>query len=328
MSKPSAKAFTTPLVPPLAFPEVPDDKHAAANLWEKVYWEATRHATGRRLILDLSSFGHFNPEYFLERWSETILESDSLRDDAWGWALETLEREQENCLGRPPNPEEMLKRSQCFDFLARFKGWAEARLAYHRTALQLTFYEADKIARKEPVASNVERLKARFADWRDVRLRERRELFENDRAIKKSLRALKDDAVVRKDEMADLMFRRWIEGRSADARVITGEAIEWLCWLRLVSPLSRKWQLHEIGLAVRKLFVGRDYVRAAKKWLANPPRRQTYAEVDEGDEFSERVVKRGFSQEFLEWKADWLSKRLEDTKDFREPLLTRFLSYC
>ena len=116
------------------------------------------------------------------------------------------------------------------------------------------------------------------------------------------------------------MFRRWLEDRGLKRGAITWEPIEWLCWLRLISPLSQAWQLHEIGLAVRKIFVGRDYVQAAKKWWKNPPKRLTYEPVDEDDGFAQRVIKQGFPQEALEWHADWLSKRLENTKDFTDTL--------
>jgi hypothetical protein len=173
--KGAAKPFTTPLVPPLEslnFPAIPKDAAAAHEAWRRLFWEARKYARLASMNTDPHTAGHFNPEYFLDDWTHALLESERLRRDVWGWALHALESEEGHRLGGDHHSGNMLSESRAIFFLERFKVWAEARLAYHRLALRLAFYSSDPLASKEPLASDVERLKARLADWRDVKLKE------------------------------------------------------------------------------------------------------------------------------------------------------------
>ena len=311
---------STLLVPALFIPELPADKCAAQEVWSRVYWEARRCADVLSRNLDIQMPTHFNPEYFLGAWTDTILDRELFRQDVLGWAMYALELEQEHAMGHPPSYDDMQKESQVGYFLDRFKTWVEARLTYHRIALRLTFYKADLLASKEPIASDADRLKARLTDWRNAQLLEQRQRFETDPKIGPWLQSLQDVEHFRKEEVRALEFKQWLHRNGLKIKLITGEAVEWLCWLHLISPISREWQLHELGLAVLKTFGGRDYAAAAEKWHAKPPARQTFEEPEKTDGFEEAVIKRVFSQEFQEWRADWLAKLLEKNPRFSDTL--------
>ena len=294
----------TLLVPALFIPDLPADKWAAVEVWSGVYWEARRCADVLSRNLDIQMPTHFNPEYFLGAWTDTILDKELFRQDVLGWALNALVLEQEHLLGRPPHPDEMLNESQCFDFLARFKDWAEARLAYHRIALLLTFYKADPFADQEPIASDVDRLRARLKDWRDVQLTKRERLFESDPKIGPWLRSLQDVEHFRKEEVRALEFKQWLHKNGLKKGVITGQRTDWLCWLCLIAPISRDWRPNEMAMAVCKTFGDPDYREAAKDWWDEPPSGLTYLPVEKDDDFVKTVTKRIFPQEFLDWKAE------------------------
>jgi hypothetical protein len=293
----------------------------ALDLWERIFWESRKYETLIGLNSNIRDSRRFNPEYFLEQWSNSILNSTRLNQDVWGWALTALRLERAYKLGVDyANDDDMLAESECFALLHRFKEWTEARLAYHRTALRLTFYADDPLADKDPLASNVERLRDRFEDWRDVRVKEQERLFENDPAISRRLAHLTDSKHFTKDEIRSVVFQSWLFNKGLHTGVITSERIEWLCWLHLIGPISRQWELHDISLAVLKAFGGQAYIEDARRWWDNPPNRVTYEPVQEKDGFAERVMKQGFPQEFHEWHAEWASKRLAGLQRFTDTL--------
>lgn len=309
MSKPSPRPFATCLVPPLAFPTVPDDKRAAANLWFDVFWEAKEHESSIAFNLGFSSTRHFNPEYFLPSWARIVLEDDGFRHDAWGWALEALRLEHEKQIGKPLNDGDMLDESHSAHFLERFRIWAQARLDYHRTALRLTFYAADSLAEKEPLASDPARLRARFTDWGNVCIAEQRRLFESNPDVKQRLENFVPDEHFSLEDVRRAEFQRWLDKEGEASGCVGTEWNEWLPWLHLISPISCKWDLRGVAWAICKSFGGQEYRQDVENWWATS-RPLTYATATKDDGFVETVIKGIIPLEQHDWRAEWLAKRL------------------
>lgn len=318
-SKKPARGFSSALVPPLNYPEVPKDRTSAIRLWQDVFWEATIHED---LVTSNRGFRpsrHFNPEYFLPSWGSIVLEGDGLQHDALGWALEALRLEQSKIVGHQANNGDMIEEARSVYFLKRLRSWAEARLAYHRTALRLTFYMADSLAAQEPLASSTTRLRARFADWRDVCIAEQRRLFASDPKVKRELEAFVPDEHFSLDDVRHAMFQRWLDQEGEASGCVGSEWAEWLPWLHLVSPISRHWDLRAVAWAICKSFGGQDYLRDVKKWWAKPPSPLTYATPAKEDGFAEAVVKGTIPIELHDWRAEWLAKRLVRMVESKTP---------
>jgi len=304
----------------MRFPAIPEERREAVKLWHSTYWPAERHAECARLNFRAFAL-HFNPEYYLEDWSDTMLEFQKIEGDVHGWALRTLELEQASCMdGRTPTRDDMLRESQSQYFLIRFQAWCEARLAFHRTALRLTFYGEDPLAGKEPIASSLERLRRRFADWRDTRLNERNALYQGDARNRRELARVKDSTVFTKVGIENCLLQSWIEREGLNTGTIRDERIEWLCWLQLIAPLSREWRPHESGLAILKKFAGTDYRRRAEQWWKRAPKKLTYLLPAPEDDFGTAVTKRIFPIEFCNWKAGYFDKRLRTKSRFTSAL--------
>ena len=317
--KTAMRQFSSALVPPLSYPEVPKDRPTAIRLWYDVFWEARSHEDLVTLNHGFRPSRHFNPEYFLPSWGSIVLEDDGFQHDALGWALEALRLEQAKVLGRPANDGDMVEESQSAYFLERLRTWAQARLAYHRTALRLTFYAADSLADQEPLASNTNRLRARFADWRDVRIAQQQRLFASDPKVKRELEGFVPDEHFSLKDVRYAMFQRWLDEEGEASGCIGTEWVEWLPWLHLISPISTKWDLRGVAFALCKSFGGQEYHRDVKRWWARAPESLTYATPTKNDGFTAAVIKGIIPLELHDWRAEWLSKRLVRMVEAKTP---------
>ena len=335
--------FQTPLVPNFTLPATPESKQEAANLWHKIYVEAKLPAECFSMNWRPQESGLYNPEYLVLDWSNCILNQDRLENDVFGWAGHALEREQEFCLKqlsveerakrigwkpehaislkrRSPLPVEMLMESQARYFLTRFKEWMDARLAYHRLALRLTFYKDDPLASREPICSDAEKLRMRFADWREIRIRQQQELFE------KYVKSQDGQLPPKQSELYGVDFVCWMKDHGAESKAISWEAINWLCWLQLTAPLSKDWEPHQAAKAVRKMFLGERFRRDATKWWSAPPK-LTYEPPDEGDDWPARMAKETVSNEFNDFVEDYVNNELADLKSFTNTLTRQLNEY-
>jgi hypothetical protein len=318
-NKTAPPKFSSGLVPPLNYPEVPKDIPSAIRLWHDVFWEARGQEDLVASNRGFRSSRHFNPEYFLPSWGSIVLEDDGFQNDALGWALGALRIEREMVTGQFPNDGDMIEQSQSAYFLERLQTWAQARLAYHRTALRLTFYAADSLADHEPLASSTNRLRARFADWRDVRFAQQQRMFASDPKVKRELEGFVPGEHFSFEDVRHAEFKRWLDNEGEASGCIGTEWVEWLPWLHLISPISSKWDLRGVAWAICKSFGGQDYLRDVKKWWAKPPSPLTYATPTKEDGFVEAVVKGTIPIELHDWRAEWLAKRLTRMVEAKTP---------
>jgi len=324
------------LVPRFNLPPIPQDKEQAFDLWWRVYNEAFHAAELFTINWRPQESGLYNPEYLLVDWCGCLLNGDRLKHDVLGWALHALEREQGFYVGqmspqdrakrlgwkpddigflrrREPIQPEILNAPQAGYFLARIQEWMDARVAYHRLVLRLTFCKADPLALAEPICGDVDRLRKRLADWRDVTVLKQQELFE---AYAKE----KGEQIApRGTEIYGCDFITFLKDRGVKSGAISSESVNWLCWLQLASPLSREWEPRECARAVRKIVFGEKFREQAAKWWKKPPP-LTYEPEDEGEDFVTAAAKQIVSNEFNEFVEDYVSSELADLKSFTNTL--------
>ena len=236
----------------------------------------------------------------------------------WGGGL-ALRVEQKKVLGRHPNDGDMMKESKRVYFLKRLGTWAQARLDYHRTALRLTFYATDSLADQEPLASDRHRLRARFADWRDVRIAQQERLFASDPKVKRELKGFVPNGLLSFGEWRHHLFQHWLDDAGERSGCVETEWAEWLPWLHLISPISSKWDLRAVAWALCKSFGAQEYRRAVKRWWAKPPPLLTYAKPSKDDGFTAAVIKGTIPIELHDLRAEWLSKRLVKMVESKTP---------
>jgi hypothetical protein len=222
--------FHTRLVPrlnELGFPPIPKKSDKAEQLLQELWTVGSCwHSPG-------PWWGGYNPEKYLNRWTAIFSARDDLWFDAIGWAFFAAQCEAEYKKQKRLTAYDFLRARKPRALLLRLARWAEARLRYHRVGLQLTFYKHDALARQDPIASNVERLRQRLKDFVAVRTKEIQ-------------------------PEPDLNPKHYHSSSQLD----------YLCWLHLVSPISERWALHEISKAVKKTFVDQSYYDFKKRWLA------------------------------------------------------------
>jgi hypothetical protein len=245
------RTFQTPLVPSLdklGFPPIPEKnskaKELLAELWAEVgsAWQGCIRPW----------WWGYNPEKFLETWADRLSCKEVLSSDAIGWAFFAAQREVEYYYEAKLTAYDFLTKPKPSYLLSRLRLWAEARLRYYRVGLQLTFYERDKLAGEEPIASDVVWLRERLKHFVAVHVREIRD-------------AAKD-----------------IGYPLGSSLSYTSSKLDYICWLHLVSPISEKWMLHEIGKAVEKKFF-QQYAERVKKFWEKPPEKLTYRESEVGE---------------------------------------------
>jgi hypothetical protein len=230
-------------------------------------------------------WGGYSPEKFLGRWAAVLSSRHDLSFDVIGWAFFAAKREAEYKKQRKLLAHDFLTGEKPGTLLSRLTRWAEARLCYYRVGLQLTFYKRDTLARQEPIASNVEWLRERLKHFVAVRIRE-----------------VKPEPYLN------------------PAHYYLSSELDYLCWLHLVSPISKRWTLHEISKAVKKTFFDDQWYQFKERWWAKPPDKLTYREASENDTLGQRLHKKIVPEEFELAEADWLSGILSNLRSFSDSL--------
>jgi len=168
----------------------------------------------------------------------------------------------------------------------------------HRVGLQLTFYERDALAGREPIASNVEWLKQRLKHFVAVRTKE----------------------IQPEPELDDLDAEITSAQRKTIQHRCSLSELDYLCWLHLVSPISEQWTLVEISRAVKKTFFDQTYYDWKEKWLAKPPMALTYSVPAKNDSPGQRFKKMTVPVGFEDAEAEWLSGVLLNLRPFSDSL--------